>query len=178
MCCSAYEHWVLPIFSSFFRYDALCCSVLLRVAACCSMLQLLQCAAVSCSVLQCLAVCRSVLQCVQCVAACCSVLQCAAVSCSVLQCVQCVAVCCSVLQYVAVCLPEMLVHRQTIMRKYTHTRVHSLSHTYTSKTCMCVCTHCNKLQHTPEGEGVNWEHLSVRTHCNTLQHTATHCSSL
>jgi len=69
---------------------AVYCSVLQRIAVCCSVLQ---CAAVYCSVLQCIAVCCSVLQCVavwcsvlQCVVACCSVLQCVAVCCSVLQC--------------------------------------------------------------------------------------------
>jgi len=30
---------------------------------------------------------------------------------------------------------------------------------------LCVCRHCNTLQHTA-------------THCNTLQHTATHCNTL
>ena len=80
------------------------------------------CVAVYCSVLQRVAVCCSVLQCsprmicarsatcfrrsmLQCVAVCCSVLQCVAVLCNVLQ---CVAVCCSVLQCVAACYSIVL----------------------------------------------------------------------
>jgi len=72
-----------------------CCSVLQRVAECCSALQAhygrvsLNC---STKALLCVAVCCSVLQYV---AACCSVLQCVAVCCSVLQRVE---ACCSVLQ--------------------------------------------------------------------------------
>ena len=52
--------------------DVACCSVLQRVAACCSVLQ---CDVVCCSVFQRVAACCSVLQCV---AVCCSVLQCVA----------------------------------------------------------------------------------------------------
>jgi len=72
------------------------CSVLQRVAACCSLVQCVKksiesegldeedCRKRRC-MLQCVAVCCSVLQCV---AVCCSVLQCAAVCCSALQCVE------------------------------------------------------------------------------------------
>jgi len=63
--------------ASYCRLHRIRCTLLPRVAVCCSV-SVLQCVAVS--------VCCSVLQC-QCVAVCCSVLQC-----------QCVAVCCSVLQ--------------------------------------------------------------------------------
>jgi len=92
VCC-----WVL-------QYVAARCSVLQRVAVCCSVMlrgfaerhdrRLLT---VCCSAPQCVAVCCRVLQCgpvLQCAAMCCSVLQCAAVCCSVLQ---CAAVCCIVL---------------------------------------------------------------------------------
>jgi len=113
MCCR-----VVP-FPGIVVFTFLCCSVLQRVAVCCSVLHcvvrqarsrmnescLFQLARsllfyiavriVCCSVLQCVAVCCSVLQCV---AVCCSVFQCVALCCFVLQ---CVAVCCSVLQCVA-----------------------------------------------------------------------------
>jgi len=68
-------------------------SVLQRVAACCSVLQ----------VLYCVALCRIDVNNQQCVAACCSMLQRVAMCCNVLYCValcriafQCVAVCCRV----------------------------------------------------------------------------------
>ena len=70
----------------------MCCSVLQRVAACCSVSQKRTANLPEGLHVSCVAVCCNVLQCV---AVCCSVLQCLAVSCSVLQCnmLQCVAVC-------------------------------------------------------------------------------------
>ena len=63
---------------------ARCCSVLERIAICCSMCTHdTRARALLCCVLQCAAVCCSVLQCV---AVCCSALQCVAVCCRVLQC--------------------------------------------------------------------------------------------
>jgi len=89
----------------------MCCSVLQRVAVCCSALQCddeychrhraARNVAVCCSVLQRVAVCCSVVvSTVIAIELSKPVLQCAAVRCSVLQ---CVAVCCSVSQCVAVC---------------------------------------------------------------------------
>jgi len=83
------------------------CSVLQRIAVCCSALQwntALQCAAVRCSVVQCVAVRCSALQWN-------TMWQCVAVRCSALQRVAVkyyVAVRCSVLQCVAVCCSEIL----------------------------------------------------------------------
>ena len=114
------------------RNASVCCSVLQRVAANCSVLQCvvvrrkrvnephcrnaLRCVAVCCGALQFVAVCCGVIHClaVRCKRVsepdCRSILQCAAVRCSVLQWVavccsvlQCVAAYCSVLQCVAVC---------------------------------------------------------------------------
>ena len=123
------------------------------VAVCCSVLRVLQCAAVCCSVLLCVAESCTVLAvCCDVLAVCCSVLQCVAVYCSVLQ---CVAVCCSVLQSVA----------QFGHRHGPHTMPDSVFLCAWWVATQHTATHCNTLQHTA-------------THCNTLQHIATHCNTL
>ena len=109
---------------------AACCSVLQRVAACCSVLQRV---AVCCSVLQRVAVCCSELQCVAaCVKSSMSTLLSEVLprgSCSVLP---CVAACCHVLQRVAMCCSVFQArHGHIYWRGKTITSCHVMSrHSY------------------------------------------------
>jgi len=171
---------------------AVCCSVLQRVAVCCSAWQCqtpdashsclqTQQSAVSCSVLQCVAVCCSVLQCMAVSdarrltllpanTAISSELQCVAVCCSVMQ---CVAVCCSVLQCVAV--------HGSVRRPMPHTlactprraeaqHTATLQHTATTH-CNTATTHRNALLPAVSSRG-RQQRRTQEQHTTKLQHTA------
>ena len=134
--------------------DTVCCSMLQRVAVCCSGAVILinvkniesqdrcccvlqwvavgcsewQCVAVCCSGLQCVAVCRGAL-CMSPCKPCCSVLQCVAVCCSVLQ---CVAVCCSVLQW-----HSGLNEWRELWNPHTYSP---------SRMCVCMCVYTTSMR--------------------------------
>jgi len=124
---------------------AACCSVLPRVAVCCSMLWCTQClqhvshVSQTCELLQCVSLPFY------------SVLQCVAVRCSMLQCVAA-----RLARHANVLQPQHIAtHWNMSLSQRPHLRkTESASH------CVCVTceTCCNALQHTA-------------TYCNALQHT-------